>query len=141
MDAAAQCEPQPLRPAGLDTLAFHPREWDNRRLIASWWVGSQLDIDETRELVPGQNATTLQVAASVLGAVFWMIRNPRRGFNVPDDLPHDEVLGVANHYLGPCPSVRSDWTPLLNRVDLFAKWGGAARPADEDVWQFGSFLA
>ena len=99
------------------------------------------DIDETRELVPGQNATTLQVAASVLGAVFWMIRNPRRGFNVPDDLPHDKVLEVANTYLGPCPSVQSDWTPLRDRVDLFAKWGGAARPADDDVWQFGSFLA
>jgi homospermidine synthase len=109
--------------------------------LTSWWVGSQLDIDETRQLVPGQNATTLQVAASVLGAVFWMIRNPKRGFNVPDDLPHDEVLGVANAYLGPCPSVQSDWTPLTNRVDLFAKWGGATRPAAEDVWQFGSFRA
>jgi homospermidine synthase len=107
----------------------------------SWWVGSQLDIDETRRLVPGQNATTLQVAASVLGAVAWMIKNPRRGFNVPDDLPHDEVLAVANPYLGPCPSVRSDWTPKKNRVDLFAKWGGATPPSDDDLWQFGSFLA
>ena len=60
--------------------------------LNAWWVGSQLDIDETRALVPGQNATTLQVAASVLGAVFWMINNPDRGFNVPDDLPHDKVL-------------------------------------------------
>ena len=109
--------------------------------LTAWWAGSQLDIDETRELVPGQNATTLQVAASVLGAVFWMIRNPRRGFNVPDDLPHDQVLKVANVYLGPCPSVRSDWTPKKNRVDLFAKWGGATPPVDDDLWQFGSFLA
>jgi homospermidine synthase len=109
--------------------------------LTSWWVGSQLDIEETRRLVPGQNATTLQVAASVLGAVSWMIRNPRRGFNVPDDLPHDEVLAVAGAYLGPCPSVQSDWTPLANRVDLFARWGGTVRPADDDVWQFGTFLA
>ncbi len=109
--------------------------------FTSWWVGSQLDIDETRRLVPGQNATTLQVAASVLGAVFWMIRNPRRGFNVPDDLPHEQVLNVANTYLGPSPSVRSDWTPKRDRVDLFAKWGGATPPSDDDVWQFGSFLA
>ena len=109
--------------------------------LTAWWVGSQLDIDETRRLVPGQNATTLQVAASVLGAVFWMIRNPRRGFNVPDDLPYQQVLKVANRYLGPCPSVRSDWTPKKNRVDLFAKWGGATPPADDDLWQFGSFLA
>jgi homospermidine synthase len=60
---------------------------------------------------------------------------------VPDDLPHDEVLAVANPYLGPCPSVQSDWTPLANRVDLFSRWGGPLRPADDDVWQFGTFLA
>jgi len=109
--------------------------------LNGWWVGSQLDIDETRALVPGQNATTLQVAASVLGAAAWMIRNPERGVNVPDDLPHREVLVVANPYLGPCPSVRTDWTPLKNRVDLFDRWGGARRPNDDDVWQFSSFLA
>jgi len=91
--------------------------------------------------VPGQNATTLQVAASVLGAVFWMIRNPRRGFNVPDDLPHEQVLTVANPYLGPCPSVPSDWTPRRDRVDLFAKLRRSASPVAEDVWQFEAFLA
>ncbi|HEX7096111.1 MAG TPA: saccharopine dehydrogenase C-terminal domain-containing protein [Acidimicrobiales bacterium] len=109
--------------------------------LTSWWTGSQLDIEETRRLVPGQNATTLQVAASVLGALAWMIRNPRRGFNVPDDLPHEDVLAVAGPYLGPCPSVQSDWTPLRNRVDLFDGWGGTRRPPDDDVWQFSTFLA
>jgi homospermidine synthase len=109
--------------------------------LNAWWVGSQLDIDEARALVPGQNATTLQVAASVLGAVFWMIKHPDEGFNVPDDLAHDEVLAVANPYLGPCPSVQSDWTPLVNRRHLFGAWGGKAMPAAEDLWQFDSFLA
>src|SRR5262245_15632919 len=37
--------------------------------LTSWWTGSQLDIHEARELVPGQNATTLQVAAAVVGAL------------------------------------------------------------------------
>jgi homospermidine synthase len=109
--------------------------------LNGWWTGSQLDIHEARRLTPHQNATTLQVAASVLGAVFWMIRNPRRGFNVPDDLPHDEVLKVANPYLGPCPSIQSDWTPLKNRFDPFERWKARGRPADEDVWQFESFVA
>lgn len=108
--------------------------------LNGWWVGSQLDIAETRRLVPHQNATTLQVAASVLGAVAWMIRHPNEGVNVPDDLPHEEVLAVANPYLGPCPSVQTDWTPLKNRVDLYARYG-RPRPADEDVWQFETFLA
>ncbi|GIK57744.1 MAG: homospermidine synthase [Chloroflexi bacterium] len=108
--------------------------------LNGWWVGSQLDIEETRRLVPHQNATTLQVAASVLGAVAWMIRHPNEGVNVPDDLPHEDVLAVANPYLGPSPSVQTDWTPLKNRVDLYARYG-RARPADEDVWQFETFLA
>lgn len=105
-----------------------------------WWTGSQLDIHEARKLVPGQNATTLQVAASVLGAVAWMIRNPRQGLNVPDNLPHREVLDVANPYLGPCPSVPTDWTPLKNRYDAFARFG-KPRPNETDVWQFNTFRA
>jgi len=107
--------------------------------LNGWWVGSQLDIHEARRLVPGQNATTLQVAASVLGALAWMIRNPRLGLNVPDDLPHREILAVANLYLGPCPSIRTDWTPLKNRWDPFENWG-RPRPAPEDMWQFETFL-
>jgi homospermidine synthase len=45
----------------------------------SWWTGSILSIDEARSLAPGQNATTLQVAAGVVAAVLWMIENPREG--------------------------------------------------------------
>jgi homospermidine synthase len=107
--------------------------------LNGWWVGSQLDIHEARRLVPGQNATTLQVAASVLGALDWMIRNPRKGLCVPDQLPHKEVLAVANPYLGPCPSVQTDWTPLKNRWDPFERWG-KPHPTPEDVWQFETFL-
>lgn len=107
--------------------------------LNGWWVGSQLDINETRQLVPGQNATTLQVAASVLGAVFWMIRNPEQGLNVPDDLPHREVLEVASPYLGPCPSVQTDWTPLKNRFDPF-KGYNRRHLTEDDLWQFETFL-
>jgi homospermidine synthase len=32
----------------------------------SWWTGSLLSIDKARELLPGQSATTLQVAISVV---------------------------------------------------------------------------
>jgi len=58
----------------------------------SWWIGSDLSIEESRRLVPHQNATTLQVAISVVSAVCWMIENPERGVLVPDDLPHEYVL-------------------------------------------------
>lgn len=104
----------------------------------AWWAGSLLDIHESRELAPGQNATTLQVAASIVGAVEWMVRNPKQGVCVPDDLPHEEILEAAAPYLGPCLSEAVDWTPLKHRVDLFSRFGTPA-PAAEDVWQFDTF--
>ncbi len=107
--------------------------------LNGWWTGSLLDIQEARKLVPGQNATTLQVAASLLGALFWMIRNPRAGVRVPDQLPHREILETAKPYLGPCPSMQTDWTPLKDRFDPFETWG-KPRPDEEDMWQFETFL-
>ena len=107
--------------------------------LGGWWVGSQLGIEETRRLVPGQNATTLQVAASVLGAIRWMLAHPDRGVLVPDDLDHREVLEVANAYLGPCPSVRTAWTPLGARAEPFDGFAGPVPDAD-DLWQFSTFL-
>ena len=106
--------------------------------LNAWWTGSQLDIHEARQLVPGQNATTMQVAAGVLSAVIYMIRNPHQGILVPDELDHREILEIAMPYLGPCPSVQTDWTPAKSRSKLFANWG---RPAlnESDVWQFANF--
>ena len=39
----------------------------------AWWTGSDLSIEESRRLVPHQNATTMQVAISVVAAVLWMM--------------------------------------------------------------------
>ncbi|MCW8131236.1 MAG: homospermidine synthase [Planctomycetota bacterium] len=104
----------------------------------SWWIGSLLDIHETRKLVPNQNATTLQVAASLLAAVKWMIRNPKAGVKLPDMLPHTEILEDAKPYLGPFVSKPVDWTPL----DNWEKYHGTLRPKPnpEDAWQFNTFL-
>lgn len=107
--------------------------------LNGWWVGSQLSIDESRALVPHQNATTLQVAASVLGAVYWMVNNPNRGLCVPDDLDPEAVLDVANPYLGPVPSVHTDWTPRSSYYEPFANF----RPKtgdDTEPWAFANFL-
>jgi homospermidine synthase len=105
----------------------------------AWWTGSMLSIDEARAVVPSQNATTLQVAGSIIGAVSWMLRNPDRGVLVPDDLPWREVLDVANRYLGTCWSGPSDWTPLAARVNPFAGWDGELLDED-DPWQFTNML-
>ena len=42
----------------------------------SWWTGSILSIEESRRLVPHQNATTMQVAISAVAAAMWMMQNP-----------------------------------------------------------------
>lgn len=107
--------------------------------LTAWWTGSLLDIAEARRLAPGQNATTLQVAAGLLGAIRWILDNPRRGVRLPDELPHEEVLATAMPYLGPFVSRQVDWTPLRARVDVFAGHGPPP-PSAEDTWQFASFL-
>ncbi|MEW6222164.1 MAG: saccharopine dehydrogenase C-terminal domain-containing protein [Candidatus Hadarchaeota archaeon] len=104
----------------------------------SWWTGSVLDINEARKLAPGENATTLQVAAGVVSAVCWMIENPRMGVCLPDDLPHDYILKIARPYLGKIVSKPYDWTPLKNRK-IFFKENPDAK-ADADPWQFKNFL-
>ncbi|MHB8691446.1 MAG: saccharopine dehydrogenase C-terminal domain-containing protein [Solirubrobacteraceae bacterium] len=105
----------------------------------SWWIGSLLDIHETRRLVPNQNATTLQVAASVLAAAQWLIDHPREGVCLPDDLPHEPILRTAKPYLGSFVSEPVDWTPLQNWNEPFPGYG-RGRPDDDDVWQFSTFL-
>ncbi len=105
----------------------------------SWWTGSLLDIEETRRLVPHQNATTLQVAAAVLGAVQWLLAHPREGVRLPDELPHEEILRHAAPYLGPLVSRRADWTPLDNWSDPFVGYG-RSKPSPAEMWQFDTFL-
>ena len=105
----------------------------------SWWVGSSLSIEASRKLVPHQNATTMQVAISVVAAVLWAIENPEKGVCVPDDLPHDFVLEMSRPYLGDFISTASEWTPLKNRQDAFQKYNGVKKDTS-DPWQFSNFL-
>ncbi|MBI4976195.1 MAG: homospermidine synthase [Spirochaetes bacterium] len=105
----------------------------------SWWTGSILSIDESRRLIPHQSATTMQVAISVVATVLWMIENPAMGVCVPDDLPHDFILGIAKPYLGKIVSKASDWTPLKTNTNFFK---GYNEPDIDrkDPWQFKNFL-
>jgi homospermidine synthase len=107
----------------------------------SWWIGSLLSIEETRRLVPDYkdvNPTTLQVAASVVAAVRWMLDNPREGVKLPDHLPHDQVLPEIREYLGTFISEPVNWTPLDNWDERAA---GQPKPSRKDAWQFVTFQA
>ncbi|MFN7085262.1 MAG: homospermidine synthase [Burkholderiales bacterium] len=100
----------------------------------AYWYGSQLSIHEARKLAPFNNATSLQVAAGVMGAVVWMMEHPMAGILEPDEIDFQRVLELASPYLGTQLGVYSDWTPLQGRNHPF--------PEDldtSDPWQFKNF--
>ena len=117
----------------------HPRRADHGASLQLVWTGSILGIEESRRLVPHQNATTMQVAISVVASSMWMIENPEEGVCSPEDLPHDYVLGVSKPYLGKFVSIPSDWTPLKHYTNHFKGYNKPAIDPD-DVWQFKNFL-
>ncbi|MFO1035533.1 MAG: saccharopine dehydrogenase NADP-binding domain-containing protein [Geminicoccaceae bacterium] len=101
----------------------------------AFWYGSQLSIGEARALAPYNSATSLQVAAGVLGGMVWAIEHPTAGVVEADELDWRRVLEVARPYLGPVVGQYTSWTPLENRAVLF--------PEDIDVadpWQFKNIL-
>ena len=100
----------------------------------AYWYGSQLSIEEARALAPLNNATSLQVTATVLAGIIWAIENPRRGVVEPDELDFARILDIARPYLGPMVGAYTDWTPLQDREQLFPE-----DLAREDPWQFRNF--
>jgi len=97
----------------------------------AYWYGSQLSIEETRRIVPYNNATSLQVTVAVLAGVIWALENPARGVVEPDELDYQRILEIAAPYLGTVTGAYTNWTPLDGRGTLF--------PEDldrEDPWQF-----
>ncbi|HET7883257.1 MAG TPA: saccharopine dehydrogenase C-terminal domain-containing protein [Acetobacteraceae bacterium] len=101
----------------------------------AYWYGSRLTIEETRRLVPHNNATSLQVTAAVLGGLVWAVEHPDAGIVEADQIDHARVLEVARPYLGELAGVYGDWTPLQDRATLF----GEDLDRD-DPWQFRNFL-
>ncbi|HWQ65789.1 MAG TPA: saccharopine dehydrogenase C-terminal domain-containing protein [Methanospirillum sp.] len=97
----------------------------------SWWTGSILSIEKADQLVPGQNATTIQVGIGLVAAIMWMIENPREGFCLPDDLPYEYILHIARPYLGDFYSYPSDWMPVQH----------VPGEENEQVWQFKNFVS
>ena len=101
----------------------------------AYWYGSQLSIDETRDLAPYQNATGLQVTSAVLAGMAWALENPDAGIVEADDMDFRRCLEVQLPYLGPVIGEYTDWTPLSGRPGLF--------PEDidkRDPWQFRNVL-
>jgi homospermidine synthase len=101
----------------------------------AYWYGSQLSVEETREIAPYQNATGLQVTSAVLAGMVWALENPMAGIVEADEMDHRRCLEVQLPYLGPVIGVYTDWTPLKDRPGLFPE---DIDPADP--WQFRNVL-
>ena len=101
----------------------------------AYWYGSQLSLDDTRELAPYQNATGLQVTSAVLAGMVWALENPRAGIVETDEMDYRRCLEIQMPYLGPVKGYYTNWTPLDGRPGLFAE------DIDEsDPWQFRNIL-
>jgi len=100
----------------------------------AYWYGSRLSIEQARKLAPYNNATSLQVAAGVLGAVVWAMENPNAGVVEPDDLDYRRVVYIADPYLGEIIGEYTDCTPLKDRG-----WLVKEELDKTDPWQFKNF--
>ena len=144
----------PCDDAVLSVHEFAGRNWhlqDNKRIMLNeitqgidelgvllaghsknaYWYGSQLSIEEARQLAPFNSATSLQVTAAALSGMIWAMENPKRGIVEPDDMDFARPLGICMPYLGTVVGQYTDWTPLYQREELFAEDLDRSDP-----WQF-----
>ena len=104
-----------------------------------WWCGTILNIKDAKVLLPLQNCTSPQVAIGVVAAIMWAIENPNKGFNRPEDLPHEYVLSIAKPYLGTFVSKEFIWSPKAR----YTNWYREVKDNDLDesnLWGFQNFL-
>jgi homospermidine synthase len=101
----------------------------------AYWYGSQLSIEEARQLAPHNTATSLQVCVAVLSGMVWAMENPNRGLVEPDEMDFRRNLEICMPYLGPVVGAYSDWTPLFDRGRLFEE-----ALDKSDPWQFKNVI-
>ena len=101
----------------------------------AYWYGSQLSVEETRELAPYQNATGLQVTSAVLVGMVWALENPKAGIVETDEMDYKRCLEIQSPYLGPVKGYYTDWTPLEGRPGFYKE-----DIDTKDPWQFRNIL-
>jgi homospermidine synthase len=111
--------------------------------ISAWWTGSVLDIDQSRRLVAGQSATTLQVAISVVAGVIYALRHPEEGVCFPEQISTEQILATAMPFLGTWVSRPINW-PITsyssNDIDKQKMIVMTDEDKDQDSqWQFSTF--
>jgi homospermidine synthase len=88
------------------------------------WFGSALSVHRARSLAPYNNATSLQVASSIVGAMRWALAHPCSGIVESEDMDPTELFDHTRHYWDPLSEVFTEWLPATASTGL----------------QFGDFL-
>jgi len=101
----------------------------------AYWYGSELAIEEARNLAPYSSATGLQVTSAVLAGMIWAIENPNAGIVETDEVDFERCLEIQAPYLGKVRGHYTDWNPHHSFDGLF---GGP--PDKKDPWQFTNIL-
>lgn len=87
----------------------------------AYWYGSTLTAQQANALAPCNNATSMQVVATIVASIKWMLLHPCEGVIEPEDVDHNFVLDEALPWLGHVRGVDSGWRPA-----------GADRPQFQD---------
>ena len=77
----------------------------------AYWYGSTLTVEQAKALAPHNNATSMQVVATIVASIKWMLLHPYEGVIEAEDVDHNFVLDEALGYLGEVGGVESGWRP------------------------------
>jgi homospermidine synthase len=77
----------------------------------AYWYGSTLAVEQASALAPYNNATSMQVVATIIASVKWMLLHPEEGVIEPEDVDHHFILDEALACLGDVGGVESGWRP------------------------------
>lgn len=77
----------------------------------AYWYGSTLTAQEAHSLAPCNNATSLQVVATMISSLSWILQHPNEGVIEAEDLDHEAILEGAMPYLGKVRGVETNWQP------------------------------
>jgi homospermidine synthase len=78
----------------------------------AYWYGSTLTVDQATSLAPLNNATSMQVVATIVASIKWMLLHPLEGVIEPEDVDHNFILDAALPCLGHVRGVESGWRPF-----------------------------
>jgi homospermidine synthase len=84
----------------------------------SLWLGSALSIAHARSRAPLNNATSLQVASSIVGGIEWMLAHPFAGIVESDEVEHAALFERVRPWWEPMQRRYTSWRPASAHDDL-----------------------